>query len=92
MSESVGAKAAHVRAAMADGITANHHCHWPGGCHDITAAAQYCCTRHWYKIPLRFRNKIWAAYRKGQEIDKSPTSRYMQVVREIKKWFDEEYI
>lgn len=87
-----GTKADHVRREMRRGPTPGHHCHWPGGCKVITAAAQYCCRDHWYRIPLGLRNKIWAAYRQGQEVSKTPTRRYIEVVREVEAWYQEEFL
>lgn len=85
-------KADHVRREMRKGVTSGHHCHWPGGCEVVTAAAQYCCTAHWRRIPKRFQRQIWAAYRVGQEQDKAPTRLYIDVVREIEAWYNEEFL
>lgn len=72
---------------MRRGVTPGHRCHFPGGCDKLTAAAQFCCTHHWRMIPRHLQRKIWAAYRPGQEVDKSPTARYMEVMREVKDWW-----
>lgn len=82
-----GTKADHVRREMRRGPTPGHDCHWPGGCHVQTAAAQFCCTKHWRMIPRPLQQKVWRAYRIGQEISKTPTREYMEVMREIKAWW-----
>lgn len=80
-------KADHVRREMRRGPTRGHDCHWPGGCDVETAAAQFCCYKHWRMIPRYLQQKVWAAYRIGQEVDKNPTREYMAVMREIKQWW-----
>ena len=39
-----------------------------------------------YKLPLRLRNRIWATYRAGQEIDKRPSESYLAVAMEVQEW------
>lgn len=82
---SIGAKAAHVRAALADGRSGGHHCHWPG-CDERVPPAAWGCRKHWYKLPEALRNKVWAAYRPGQEAAKNPSAEYVAVAREIQDW------
>lgn len=38
-------------------------------------------------IPRYLQQKVWRCYRIGQEIDKTPTREYMEVMREIKQWW-----
>jgi hypothetical protein len=38
------------------------------------------CAKHWYMLPSKIRDSVWREYRPGQEIDKSPLSRYMAVM------------
>jgi len=66
----------------------NHHCHWPG-CGLRVAPSMWGCRRHWYCLPRVLRNKIWAAYRPGQEIDKRPSKSYIDVAREVQNWIKE---
>lgn len=75
-------KVDHVLAAKQ---TRLHHCHWPG-CNEQVPPAKFSCTRHWYMIPQGLRNKIWAAYRPGQENDLSPSAKYREVIREFLEW------
>ena len=37
-------------------------------------------------LPKGFRNRIWATYRPGQENDKTPSSRYLHVAKEVQVW------
>ena len=75
-------KVAHVLAAPQN---RNHHCHWPG-CEEQVAPARWGCRKHWYKLPQGLRNKIWAAYRPGQEDDRSASARYLEAAREVQHW------
>lgn len=78
-------KVDHVREAIREGSTGGHHCHWPG-CTERVPPATWGCRKHWYKLPLRLRNKIWAAYRAGQEITKTPSREYVEVAQEVQTW------
>lgn len=82
---SIADKAAHVRAELAAAAPTKHHCHWPG-CDATVPPAAWGCRKHWYKLPLALRNKIWAAYRPGQEETKTPSRRYVEVAREVQDW------
>ena len=78
----ISEKVAHVLAARQ---TRQHECHWPG-CAEQVAPARWGCRRHWYMLPQGLRNKIWAAYRAGQENDLSPSRHYVEVAREVQDW------
>lgn len=62
-----------------------HHCHWPD-CEEIVSPALWGCRRHWYMLPKHLRNKIWAAYRPGQEISKTPSNLYIDTAHEVQVW------
>jgi len=62
-----------------------HTCHWPG-CPKSVPPAMWGCKAHWYILPKVFRDKIWAAYRPGQEIDKRPSEEYLKVAKEVQDW------
>lgn len=79
------AKADHVRAAIRNGRTSGHHCHGPG-CIKQVPPATWGCRTHWYKLPLALRNKVWRAYRPGQEDTKAPSRAYVEVAREVQAW------
>jgi hypothetical protein len=78
-------KADYVREKIAEGRSGRHHCHWPG-CDQIVAPAAWGCRKHWYSLPQGLRNKIWAAFRPGQEQSKTPSRRYVEVAREVQEW------
>jgi hypothetical protein len=78
-------KADHVRAEIAKPAHRNHHCHWTG-CEKQCAPAAWGCKPHWYALPQALRNKIWAAYRPGQEATQTPSRRYVEVAREVQTW------
>lgn len=78
----IGEKVTHVKAARQ---TRLHACHWTG-CPAQVPPAKWGCTKHWYALPQGLRNKIWAAYRPGQENDLKPSGRYVAVAREVQQW------
>jgi hypothetical protein len=63
----------------------NHHCHWPG-CTKEVPPAMWGCKTHWFRLPRHLRNRIWAAYRPGQEIDMTPSDEYLAVANEVREW------
>lgn len=62
-----------------------HTCHWPG-CGRRVAPALWGCKEHWFKLPILLRNRIWRAYRPGQEITKTPSAEYVRVAQEVQEW------
>ena len=75
-------KAEYVRS---QGQTRRHSCHWPG-CETQVPPALWGCKTHWFQLPSRLRNRVWATYKPGQEIDMSPSREYVQVANEIQLW------
>lgn len=75
-------KADYVRSQPGDG---RHRCHWPG-CQSLVPPAKWGCRKHWFKLPQHLRNRIWATYRPGQEISKTPSRAYVTVAREVQDW------
>jgi len=80
----IATKVAHVKAEATKPHT-GHHCHWPG-CDKAVPPAMWGCRPHWYTLPAALRNRIWAAYRPGQEATKTPSARYIEVAREVQEW------
>lgn len=78
----ISEKVAHVKSAKQ---TRLHECHWPG-CTKQVPPAMWGCRPHWYALPLGLRNRIWAAYRPGQEKDMRPSESYLAVAREVQLW------
>ena len=62
-----------------------HTCHWPS-CSAPVPPARWGCSRHWFTLPKPLRDRVWAAYRPGQEITKTPSREYLEVVHEVHAW------
>lgn len=83
----IGDKADYVRA---QGHTQQQHvCHWPG-CNKPVPPAKWGCARHWYRLPRRLRDRIWRAYRPGQERDKRPSAAYIEAARAARLWAEQQ--
>lgn len=85
--ESIEDKVAHVKS---QGQTRHHECHWPG-CTTQVPPALWGCKTHWYMLPQYLRNKIWASYRIGQEVNMTPSRAYLDAAREVEQWIKEHY-
>ena len=57
-----------------------HLCH-AVGCPATVPPKMFMCRRHWFALPAPIRAAIWKEYRPGQELDKTPSLRYMAVQR-----------
>lgn len=68
----------------------NHHCHWPG-CSRQVPPAVWGCKPHWFKLPKDLRDKIWRAYRPGQEVDQRPSRAYLEAAQEVRAWILEHH-
>jgi len=82
---SIGEKADYVRRAPQ---SRTHHCHWPG-CDKEVPPAMWGCKPHWFRLPVSLRNKIWAAYQPGQEVDGTPSRKYVEIARQVQAWIEE---
>lgn len=78
----IGAKVVHVLGARQ---TRHHECHWPG-CTVSVKPTMWGCKEHWFRLPQRLRDRIWAAYRPGQEEDGRPSLGYLAAAREVREW------
>lgn len=65
-----------------------HTCHWPN-CTQRVPPARWGCRKHWFALPLRLRNRIWATYVPGQETTKSPSAAYIAAAKEAQQWIAE---
>lgn len=74
-----------VRYVKKQGQTRNHHCHWPG-CTEQVPPAMWGCKKHWFTLPKYLRDKIWKAFRPGQETNLTPSKDYIEVAREVQEW------
>lgn len=52
-----------------------HTCHAPL-CQVIVAPEMLMCRLHWYRVPRKLRNRVWATYRVGQCDDWQITREY----------------
>jgi hypothetical protein len=62
-----------------------HTCH-ADGCDKPVPERMFMCRPHWYTLPYPMRRSIWMNYRPGQEIDKQPSRRYLDVAHEAIVW------
>lgn len=65
-----------------------HLCHWPG-CQQEVPPARWGCTPHWYQLPKALRDQIWATYRPGQEVTKTPSRAYIEAAQAVQAWIKE---
>lgn len=63
----------------------NHTCHWPG-CSTPVPPRMWGCRPHWYRLPLEIRNRIYATYRPGQQISKTPSLDYIAAAKAAQEW------
>lgn len=85
MSDGQRAKVAHVKRA---GQTRDHVCHWPG-CDKQVPPAMWGCKQHWFKLPKLIRDRIWRAYRVGQEESLDVSAAYFDAAEEAQAWIRE---
>lgn len=62
-----------------------HYCHWPK-CGKEVLPRLWGCREHWARLPKFIRDRILYAYRRGQEIDKSPSRAYLVAASAAQKW------
>lgn len=48
--------------------------------------AKWGCYKHWMMLPKYLRDKVWAAFRPGQEVNLTPSKEYVMVAREVQEW------
>ena len=73
---------------LAQPQTRSHTCHWPG-CDKQVPPAMWGCRPHWFALPRKLRDKIWDAYRPGQEKDMQVSEDYVTVSDEVQAWIAE---
>ncbi len=66
---------------LSEGMMSKHICH-ARNCEVSVPPKLFMCKKHWYMVPFSYRKLIWALYRPGQEVDKVPAKRYLEVVSE----------
>lgn len=63
----------------------SHTCHWPN-CNVPIPPAMWGCKRHWFTLPKALRDRIWATYKPGQEITKTPSTEYLAAADAVQAW------
>ena len=74
-----------VQHVLRDRPRAGHTCHWPG-CERHVPPSIWGCKQHWFTLPKPLRDRIWRAYRPGQEDDKRPSETYMEAAHAVQAW------
>lgn len=64
----------------------NHHCHaWH--CPVAVPPKMFMCKAHWFRLPKKMRDAIWAAYQPGQEERLvRPTDEYFRITTEAQRF------
>lgn len=62
-----------------------HTCH-AAGCEARVPPEMFMCKRHWFMLPKRIRDRIWAAYRPGQCDDWEISHVYAETAKEAVTW------
>lgn len=62
-----------------------HHCH-AIGCEAVIPASYLMCRFHWFQVPRRIRDAVWAAYRPGQEVTLDPSPEWLKAAEEARQW------
>lgn len=57
-----------------------HTCH-AVECEVVVSPQILMCRRHWFMVPLKLRNRVWATYQDGQCDTFDPTSAYCQAAK-----------
>lgn len=70
------------------GQTRSHSCHWPG-CGREVPPSMWGCGPHWFKLPKRLRDRIWATYEIGQEVSMTPSDAYLDAALAVQAWIEE---
>ena len=59
----------------------SHRCH-AIGCEKEVPPAMLMCLRHWRMVPRPLQKEVWRTYRRGQEIDKNPSTAYLMAQKD----------
>jgi hypothetical protein len=66
----------------------SHTCHHPE-CKKIVPPKLLACRKHWFQLPKVLRDEVWQVYVPGQEITKTPSAEYMEVIARVQKYWRE---
>lgn len=50
------------------------------------------CRAHWFALPKTIRDRIWRAFRPGQEKSFSPSQEYLDAAAEAQRFIQEHYL
>jgi len=64
----------------------NHTCHHPN-CNVSVPPKMLACRAHWFQLPLDIRNRVWEVYVPGQEITKTPSPEYLEVIAQVQEYW-----
>lgn len=67
----------------------SHTCH-ATDCKVETKPEMFMCKRHWYMLPKRMRDRIWATYRPGQCNDWQISPEYVDAAKEAVTYLAEQ--
>ena len=70
-------------------LPTKHECHWPT-CKTEVPPSLWGCKKHWFKLPLSIRNRVWETYRPGQEMRMNPSAAYIAAAKEAQRWIREQ--
>lgn len=59
-------------------VSMKHTCH-ARDCTTPVPPKMFMCKKHWYMVPVELRQQVWAAYRPGQENNKTPSHSYLVI-------------
>ena len=62
-----------------------HNCRWVG-CTRRVADPMWGCKTHWFMLPKAIRDRIWAAYRPGQEEDLEVSESWVEADRAARQY------
>jgi len=57
-----------------------HTCH-AIGCDRYVPPTTFMCRQHWFSLPIKMRNRIWATYRPGQCDTLDPSPAYCETAK-----------
>jgi len=60
-----------------------HTCH-AIGCDTPVPPRLFMCRKHWRMVPEDMQARIWATYRRGQEVDKQPSRAYLDATHDAR--------
>lgn len=68
----------------------SHACHCPH-CKTKVHPRMFGCKSCWFFLPQNMRDTIWATYKPGQEITKTPSAEYIQAARAAVEYLREHH-